>query len=275
MAIKGKGKTKSRPAARAPRPTPVMRKPPFFLRRWVQVVLAMIAGAGIVIVVVWATNGLRSNDAADATAAKDAAASRVVQEWSTTVDGALSGVGPPPASGLGQVTVEQPLTDALATLGTPKEDPKANDTAAAAATALDTAATALQGVDLSKLITANEGVDLATTNYLLNSQARMVDGLQIYGRVAGLVTDATADGVDPAVADALIEQANKLVPLAKRVFDEGYTDYTSAKGSVGLLQPTSGIPGQIPGQVPGQQLPGGIQVPGQTGGAVQPGAPAS
>jgi len=263
MAIKGKGKTKSRPAARPPRPAPVVRRPPFFLRRWVQVVLALIAGAGIVILVVWATNGLRSNDAADAAAARDAAARRVVQEWQTTVDGALSGVGPAPASGLGQYTVEQPLTDALATLGTPKQDPKAHETADAAATALDTATTALQGVDLSKLITANEGVDLATTTYLLNSQARMVDGLQLYGRVAAMVSDATAEDVDPAVADALTEQANKLAPVAKGVFDEGYSDFTSAKGSVGLLQSTPG------------QLPGGVQIPGQPGGAVQPGAPPS
>ena len=45
MAIKGKGKTKSRPPARAPRPAPVVRKPPFFARRWVQVVAALVSFA--------------------------------------------------------------------------------------------------------------------------------------------------------------------------------------------------------------------------------------
>ncbi len=255
MAIKGKGKTRSRPAARAPRPTPVVRKPPFFLRRGVQAVIAAFVGAGIVILVVWATNGLRSNDAADAAATKDANASRVVQEWQTTVEGTLSSVGT--SGGLGQFTVEQPLSDSLATLGTPKEDPKANDTATTAAGAMDGAASALQAVDLSKLITANEGVDLATTNYLLNSQARMVEGLHLYGRVAAMVKDATADGVDPAVAESLIAEANKLVPLAKQVFDEGYTDYTSALGSQGLLQPTAGVPG-APGAPVGGIQPGSV-----------------
>ena len=43
MAIKGKGKTRSRPPARAPRPIPVVVKPPFFRRRWVQVVGAFLA----------------------------------------------------------------------------------------------------------------------------------------------------------------------------------------------------------------------------------------
>ena len=46
MAIKGKGKTKSRPPSRAPRRGPVEVPTPFTQRRWVQLVAVLLLGAG-------------------------------------------------------------------------------------------------------------------------------------------------------------------------------------------------------------------------------------
>jgi hypothetical protein len=242
MAIKGKGKTKSRPAARAPRPVPVVRKPPFFARRWVQLVGAVLLGVIAVMVVVWATNGLRSNDAADARATDQANARRVIQEWQTTVDGALSKLGSS-GGGVGPIVVLPTLSASVDTLAKGDPDQQAQETADEAVGLVDEAVKTLEGVDLPTLITDNEGLDVATTNDVLNSKARMVDGLRLYGRVAAMVRAATAEDVDPAVADALIREAKELLPLAKQVFDEGYADYTSALGSAGLSQPTPGLPG--------------------------------
>jgi hypothetical protein len=237
MAIKGKGKTKSRPAARAPRPTPVVRKPPFFARRWVQVVGALLAGMAIVTIVVWVTNGLRADDAATARDASAANARRVVQEWQTTVGGTLSkGVASQGATG--QTEVLPALSASVQTLASGKEDKAAGETATGAVKLVGEAVSTLQGVDLPTLI-RDRGLDVVLTNYLLNSKARMIDGLQLYGRVAAQVRDA-AEEDDPAVAQALIREATALLPIAKTVFDEGYADYTEALARTGLLQPSLG-----------------------------------
>jgi hypothetical protein len=236
VAIKGKGKTKSRPAARPPRPTPVVRKPPFFVRRWVQVVGALLAGMAIVTVVVWATNGLRVDDAAKARDARAAGVRRVVQQWQTTVDGALSkGLGTT-GGGVGQITILPSLSTSVATLAKGDKDPKAGDTATTAVKLVGDGVGTLQNVNLPDII-RNQGLDLATTNYLLNSKARMVEGLQLYGRVAAQVQAASR--ADPAVADALIKEANALLPIATQVFNEGYSDYTEALARAGLLQPAA------------------------------------
>ena len=238
MAIKGKGKTKSRPPARAPRPAPVVRRPPFFARRWVQVVGALLAGMGIVTIVVWVTNGLRTDDAAKARDAGAVNVRRVVQEWQTTVDGTLSkGLGSS-GGGTGQIVILPTLSASVTTLAKGDKDPKAGDTADSAVSLVNDGVTALQNVDLPTMI-RDKGLDLAMTNYLLNSKARMIDGLQLYGRVAAQVKAAAAAG-DPAVASALIKEANALLPTATQVFNEGYSDYTEALARAGLLPPAGG-----------------------------------
>jgi len=248
VAIKGKGKTKSRSAARPPRPTPVVRQPPFFVRRWVQVVAALLAGMGLVTAIVWATNGLRIDDVAKARDARAASVRRVVQQWQTTVDGTLSkGLGTT-GSGVGQIVILPSLSTSVATLAKGDEDKKAGETASTAAKLVGDGVSTLQNVDLPTMI-RDQGVDLATTNYLLNSKARMVEGLQLYGRVAAQVQSASGADVDPAVADALIKEANALLPIATEVFNEGYSDYTEALARAGLLQPAapgSGLSGAIP-----------------------------
>ena len=241
MAIKGKGRTKSRPTARAPRPAPVVRRPPFFVRRWVQVVLAVVAGMLVVVAAIWVTNGLRRSDADEARIEAEANARRVVGQWQATVDAMIATVGSP-GDGLGQVVVFPSLATSVETLAKGDEDNRAEEVAATAGKLADEAVTTLQAVDLPTIITDNEGLDLATTNYVLGSKARMIDGLELYGEVAaGVKTSVTAD--DPAVAKPSVDRAKALLTIAERVFDEGYSDYTEALGQVGLLQPTPGLSG--------------------------------
>ena len=257
MAIKGKGKTKARPPARAPRPVPVVRKPPFFVRRWVQLAGALLLGILAVMVVVWATNGLRASDAAEAASADDANARRAIQEWKTTVEGALASVGS--ADGAGGFVVQPELSASVETLRKGDPDKGARETADTAVTALGDAAETLEGVDLAELI-RDRGLDAVTASAVLNSREKMLGGLALYGRVAAMVRDATAEDVDPAVADALIAEAAEIVPLAKQTFDDGYIDYTSALTAVNLFQPTvpgaPGVPGSELGGLPGSELGG-------------------
>ncbi len=240
MAIKGKGKTRSRPAARAPRPAPVVRKPPFFARPWVRFAAGLLLGVGLAMLVVWATNGLRRDDADEARAAAETNARTVVQRWQATVDAAISKIGSSGPGG-GPATIFPTLSDSVAALADGDTDKTAEDTATMAIGLSDEVATTLGGVDLVALI-RGKGVDLATTNYLLNSQARMIDGIELYGRVAKLVKAAMTAG-DPAATEASIAEAKALLPIATRVFGDGYSDYTESLAQAGLLQPTPGLSG--------------------------------
>lgn len=100
MAIKGKGKTKSRPAPRAPRHAPVDVPTPFVRRRWVQLLALFVLGALVVIFVIWFTNGLRQErndrEAQDAATQARSAVAQVQQ----TFEGAVGTAG--------QVTPGQP-----------------------------------------------------------------------------------------------------------------------------------------------------------------------
>jgi hypothetical protein len=237
VAIKGKGKTRSKPPARAPRPQPVQRKPPFFRRTGVLVVLSALLGAALVWTGVWVTNGLRADDRASAAAATKASQRKVVLQWSTTVDGAISAFQdqqPQSAPGPQQVVVFTALSTAVDSLAKGDTVKDAAATAKTAKQQADTAVGALNGVDLASVISGH-GVDLATTNYLLNSKSKMVEGLQLYSQVADLVGQAVAAN-DAGQASAQIAEAKQLLPLATQLFNEGYSDYSQAKASVATPQ---------------------------------------
>jgi hypothetical protein len=234
MAIKGKGKTRSKPPARAPRPQPVQVRPPLFRRTWVLASLSFLLGIGIIWLAVWVTNGIRADDLESTQKAAQASGDKVVKQWAATVDGAVAqfqdqaSPTQPPASG--QIVAFTDLTTAVDSLAKGDKVKDAVATAKAAKDKADAAVATFSNVDLPTLI-RDHGLDVTTTNYLLNSKARMVEGLQLYSQAADLVQKAAATD-DPAAADELVAEASKLVPLAKEIFDEGYSDYTQAKAAV-------------------------------------------
>jgi len=229
MAIKGKGRTKSKPAARAPRAQPVQVKPPLFRRPWMIALVSFLVGMGVVWVAVWATNGLRENDRDAARTANAEEVRTVVRQWANTVDATIGQIQDA-APGSGQVVVFTPLTTTLDALAKNEDAKDAADIAKTAQDQTQAAITALSDVDLPGVIRGHD-LDVATANYLLNSKARMVAGLELYARVAALVREAATTG-DPDVADALIEEATQLAPLAKQTFDQGYADYAQANPTV-------------------------------------------
>jgi hypothetical protein len=238
VAIKGKTKAKSKPrsVARAPRAVPVDVKPPFFLRRWVQVLLAFVAGVGVMVVLIWATNGVRDQNRTKEQTRTRESARRVVQEWQTTVDSALSTFGPAQAGGA-PPTLFPDLSAAIdaTSKGEPPNDLEqvAKDAGHLAGTTSDT----LEGVELSTLI-ADKGLRAEEAIWVLDSQKRMAFAFKLYGQVAGLMGDA-AKATD-AEQVQLAKRASSIAQLAVDAFQDGYQNYTNALASVGLF--TGGTP---------------------------------
>ena len=236
MAIKGKGKTKTKTVARGPRPAPVKVKPAFFLRRWVQVSLALVAGIGVMLIAVWVTNGLREQRLDKEATARDARVQKAAREWLSTVETTMTPLGQQPQQ---DVQLFPEMNAAIDSLSKGMPVKGAAIIAEAAKKAADKAATDLSAIKLSEVI-RDKGFDLATTNYMLNSQARMVHGLNLYAKVASLLTLATNER-DPDRQAALLTEAKDLAGLAATIYREGYSDYSQAMQYAGLAGPT--IPG--------------------------------
>jgi hypothetical protein len=235
MAIKGKsrGKSKPRPVARAPRPAPVVVKPPFLLRRKVQVTLAFIAGVGAMVAFIWATDGLRQERLNRDAAAQAATARQAVSEWKTTVEGALTGVQFSPQSRSAALfTSLSTLVDQMA-----GERPSkgAGATAATAEKAFKTAADALQA--LSTDVIRGKGLSEFEAASLIDSRDSMAMAFRTGQEVAGLVQIAA--GTDQATAKAIATRSKELLTSAQTAFSAAYESYSGITVSMGLSPPLS------------------------------------
>lgn len=239
MAIKGKGKTRGRQAARAPRRAPVVVKPPLLVRRWVQVSLAFVAGLLLMVLVVWVTNGLRQQRADDKAATQASEQRTAGQKWKSQVEGALGKVGtlspgaPPslfPAlattiSGLQKGTVPDGAT---ATLKQARADAKL---------AIDP----LKNYDLSGQV-RDLGMDEGQVSWFLNSQTRIVQALELYSQAAA--NAALAIAVPDAQRATLADAAGAIQDKAAEILQGGWSDYQNALGSVQIFDsPTTSLTG--------------------------------
>ncbi|HXF72195.1 MAG TPA: hypothetical protein VNO79_06265 [Actinomycetota bacterium] len=244
MAIKGKGRTRSKQVARAPRPVPVRVKPPLLLRRPVQVAGAFLAGMGLVAAVVWAANGIRAERAAAAAAARDRTREAVLREYQARIQAILAPIGQPRAP-VG-FDVLPAFSSELARLADGKAAPsEVAGTAREAAAAAQRAAGQLQAMKLDDLL-RDKGFSLAGVNYVLNSRRRMAQGLELYARAARAV--ARAARLPAEGADGLVALASEVADLADQVFQDGWQDYQQALTSAGIfpdIQPPG--PGDLGG----------------------------
>jgi len=239
MAIKGKGKTRSRQPARAPRRAPVDVPPPFFLRRRVQVALAFVAGVFVMILAIWVTNGLRQQHARSKAKAAASAQRTATLKWQGEVEGTLGKLGTitqtptPPVilgsigaaiSGMQKGTVPKGAVAALTTAG---------GDASTASTAL--------GKFLLRDAIASKGFDVGQVDDFLNSQTRLQDALQLYQQAATIaVLAAKAKG---AQVSAIAAEAAAVKASADKILGEGWTDYQNALSDGGLVQTPLGAPG--------------------------------
>jgi hypothetical protein len=240
VAIKGKGKTKGRQPARAPRRAPVEVKPPFFLRRWVQVSLAFVAGLLLMVLVVWVTDGLRQQRA-DSKAATQASEQRGAgQRWKSQVEGALGTVGTlspgaPPAL----------FPDLASTISALQKGHLPDGAAATLKKARAEAKTVIDPLKAYKLSDTirDIGMDAEQVSWYLNSQTRIVQALELYEQVAANAALAIAAPGDQRAAIA--DGAAALQDSAAKLLLDGWTDYTNALGSVQIVEspPLKGLTG--------------------------------
>ncbi|MDP9118719.1 MAG: hypothetical protein M3M93_00375, partial [Actinomycetota bacterium] len=85
MAIKGKGRTRTRQSVRAPRRGPVPVPVPFARRRGVQVIAAFVAGLLVFWGGIWLTNGLRAQDTSERDREEELLRRRAGAAWENVV----------------------------------------------------------------------------------------------------------------------------------------------------------------------------------------------
>lgn len=239
MAIKGKGRTRSRQVTRAPRREVVEVRRPILSRRWFQILSAFVVGILAMMFWVWVTNGLRESSLSERTRTDEAArlerTRRVVQAWQAVV---VAEVGT-----IGTITPGMPpalLPEAAAVIdrrASGKASPEAAGVLNEAERALSDAISTLEGYQLPEEI-RGKGFRLADTNYLLNSKSKMVDGLKLYVRSVDLAGKAVDTAGKPGERLAVI--ATRLRDQAQALFSDGFTDLDQARAGVGLSEPLGG-----------------------------------
>ncbi len=229
MPIKGKGKTKARQVARAPRREPVHVKPPLFARRWVQVVGAFVLGFLAMMFVVWVTNGLREQDRAQRAREREAAklerTRAVVEAWQVVVEGEVGNIGT-----ITPGTVPELLPAASAAIDGLADGGDVGGAAGAledADTALKSAVETLVNYALVDEI-RDKGFVVTQTNYLLNSRSKMLQALQVYRHAVDLARRSLDQG------SGLADVAADLKGQAVSLFGDGWRDLDQVKQSVGI-----------------------------------------
>jgi hypothetical protein len=237
MAIKGKGKTRGRQPARAPRRAPVEVKTPLFLRRGVQISVAAIAGFLVMMLLVWVSNGLRQQRA-DKKATTEASQQRAAAEkWKSTMEGTLGTLGTL-SPGTDPVLLSQ-IGTAITAL---QKGDVPKGAAAALQTAQDQAKAAADPLDAYGLVDqiGGKGMSSGEVDWFLNSQKRIVQALELYresAALAALSIDATGGQRKAIAARALDIKA-----AADAILKDGWSDYQNALASVGIAQPPA-VPG--------------------------------
>lgn len=252
MAIKGKGRSKTRQVTRAPRqgytPPPV----PWFSRRWVQLVAALLVGIVAVALFAWIRGNLRAADRDRVERRQQAEMRTVMQRYQAGMDPILSQVGQP----------QPPVFLAFPRLGETidafqKGDASTKEvveTASATEKTAGDAGDAMAEVDAASLLQQHQDLPGTFTREIATSKSAMSHAITMYEESAillGLAADATGD----LQAD-LLSSAKELQTSADTLFADGYQNYFDAQVEAGTYQPTqpaTGLPGGagLPGGLPG------------------------
>ena len=238
MAIKGKGKTRPKPAPRGPRHEPVPVKPPFFQRGWVKASAAFLAGLLVMSVAWWAWENVDKERNSKDRATAEAQQQQALAAWgkgnlepTLTTVGQLQGGGTPQiATNVGTaLDALQKGTDPGAT---------AKDMTSLADT-LDKAAHDLDTFKLADTI-ANHGFENAQVDVITTVQPEIASSLRSLAVAARLTARAIAEPKDSALAAAATEAYDTGQTLLQR----GWNSYTNmaAQAGVPLQAPTQGLP---------------------------------
>jgi hypothetical protein len=248
MAIKGKGKTRSRRVIAAPpRPQLVVRKKPIWQRRWVWALVGLAAAAGITTAVLL---HIQSTNEKELKAREISA----IEAFDEAVVGHL----PPGSSPLGQgsfnvfPTLSTDLSSFAAGKLSTKDATKKADTVISQA---KVTVAKIQAIDVTKVIPEDSEVTFpatargkgATRDFFINVQFLMTQAFGLYQDAAELMKQAaTLTGDD---RKALITQAQDVANRAATLWGRAESQITSIKSVLGI-QPQGGFQPPLPPGIP-------------------------
>jgi hypothetical protein len=240
MAIKGKGRTRPKQPARAPRREAVPVKPPFAQRTWVKATAAFIAGVFLVSTCWWVWENLDKDRNADRAAEARTQQQQTIQAWKTELQTDLADVAQMEGGSVPQIaTPLQPALDAL----DKNEDPGV--TAAAMETLggqLDDAAAKLAKFSIADAITDHDAFTQDQVQVMTAAHAEMVAALRSFAVAANLTRLAVAA---PANQKDLVAAANEAMTTGQELLTSGWAKYSNASDAAGLpLALPQGLPAQ-------------------------------
>jgi hypothetical protein len=236
VAIKGKGRTKTKQPVRAPRRGPVPVPVPFAKRRGVQALAAFLAGLLVFWGGIWLTNGLRQEDRASRTEAQDLLKRRAASAWKSLVETEVGTIGTV-QEGTPPVILPQIPAILTALANRTPEDVVATLKDAAAG-AKDVSAT-IGAYALSRSIT-EKGFDAAGALRFLSARDELVLALDLT-RESALLGVAAAR-LDVADRGAVLARAQSLLAQASAAMARFQADHAQALSAAGInVQPT--LPG--------------------------------
>ena len=234
MAIKGKGRTRTRQPVRAPRREAVPVPLPFAQRRGVQVVAAFLAGLLVFWGGIWLTNGLREESRTETDQQQELSRRRAGSAWQQEIQTEVSKIG----------TIQQAappvllptVRSTITALG--KEPPKgAAATLQAAAADARKAAEAIGKYDLTGTL-RDRGFAAADVLQFLSARDELVAAISLY-REAALV-GVVAAGLDGPARTEAVDRASSLLTLADDALTRFEQHQLEALSSAGIRP---GVPG--------------------------------
>jgi len=237
VAIKGKGRTRTRQSVRAPRRGPVPVPVPVARRRGVQVVAAFLAGFLVFWGGVWLTNGLREQQRSEDSAQQQLLRRRAGSAWQSLIETEVGKLG---AVQLGAPPTIVPQIRAVVT-GLADDTPEdAIETLRSAATDVKEAADAIDGYALSESI-GGKGFNASQVLRFLSAKDELLTALQLY-RESALLGVAAAR-LDEPQRKPFLDRAQSLIALAEAALARFQVHHQEALSASGInpTQPT--IPG--------------------------------
>jgi hypothetical protein len=236
MAIKGKGRTKTRQPVRAPRRGPVPVPVPFVKRRGVQALAAFLAGLLVFWGGIWLTNGLREQDRTAQADAQELLRRRAGSAWKTFIETQLGTIGTVPE---GTLPVVLPDIGPTLTRLADRTPEAATETLQGAAADAKTVSEAIQGYDLSGTITG-KGFDKGEALRFLAARDEIVTSLTLM-REAALLGVAAAR-LDMADRAGVLARAQSLLTDAATAMTRFQTHQLEALSAAGFT-PQPSLPG--------------------------------
>jgi hypothetical protein len=240
MAIKGKGRTRTKQPVRAPRRGPVPVPVPFARRRGVQAVAAFVAGLLVFWGGVWLTNGLREQDRTARNEEQELLRRRAGSSWQSLVETELGTIG---TLEEGSPPVILPQVRAVLTGlagGTPTD---AVTTLKDAASDAGGVSDAIETYALSSSL-SGKGFDRGEVLRFLSARDELVTSLHLIREVALL--GVAAARLDTKDRGPVLDRAGSLLAEADATIARFQTHHVEALTAAGIQPPQPTLPG-LPG----------------------------